>query len=108
MDAALTLDGLDEDAAGLGSDGRSKRVGVVEPGERHRGQQRLERGPLRRLAGHGERAERAAVERVLERHDAWFPGRLPCPLERRLDGLRARVAEERRRAAEAVGEAGRE
>ena len=47
-----------------------------------------------------------AVERALERHDAVLPGRLARVLDRGLDRLRPRVAEERlrARAAEPVGE----
>src|SRR5205823_9967416 len=64
----------------------------------------LERRALRRLAGDGERAERAAVERPVERDEAGAAGRLACPLQRGLDGLGAGVAEERARAAEAFRE----
>ena len=79
-------------------------AGVVELREGHARDERLEGGALRRLPGHRERAERAAVERVLERDDARLAGRLARVLDRRLDGLRAGVAEERVRAAEALGE----
>ena len=48
--------------------------------------------------------ERAPVEATLQGDDARLPGRLACVLQRRLDGLRARVAEERLRSAEAGGE----
>ncbi len=66
--------------------------------------ERLEGGPLRRLAGDGERAERAAVERAFEREHAGLAGRLARVLERGLVRLGAGIAEERLRAAEAVGE----
>ena len=59
---------------------------------------------LLRLAGDGERAVRAAVERVLQRDDDRLAGRLPRPLQRRLDRLGAGVAEERAGAAEAIRE----
>src|SRR5439155_24148966 len=46
----------------------------------------------------------ASVERVLERNDPPAARRLARELDRRLDALRARVAEERVRAAEALGQ----
>ena len=57
--------------------GRAQRVDVVRLREADAGEQRLERGALRRLAGRGERAGRAAVEAALERDHA-RAGRSPC------------------------------
>jgi len=48
------------------------------------------------------------VEAALERDHARLPGRLPRVLQRRLVGLSSGVAEERLRAAEALGELLRE
>ena len=72
------------------------------------GHERLERRPLARLASGRQRAERPPVEASLERDDARLPRGLARVLERRLDRLRARVAEERLRAAEPRGEPRRE
>jgi hypothetical protein len=68
--------------------------------------QRLERGALRRLPGDGQGAERAAVERPLQRDEFGAAGGLAGPLERGLDRLGAGVAEERVGAAEAIGQLG--
>ena len=107
VDAALALDRLDQDQAGVGPDGRLERRDVVQRREGHAGDERLERRALRGLAGRRERAHRPAVERVLERDDPRLAGRLARVLDRRLDRLGARVAEERLRAAEALGEEAR-
>ena len=88
-------------AAVSGPDGAGERLGRREADARD---ERLERRPLRRLAGDRERAHRAPVERAFERDELGLPGRLARPLDRRLDRLGARVAEERVRAAEPVGE----
>ena len=72
------------------------------------GNERLEGSALRGLSRNRERTERAAVERVLQRDDVRLAGRLARVLDRRLDGLRAGVAEEGVRAAEALGEQLRE
>ena len=104
IDAALALDGLDEDQRRVGADGRLERGHVVQLREGDPGQERLERGPLRRLARRRQRAERPSVERALERDDAGLARRLARVLDRRLDRLGTRVAEERLRAAEALGE----
>ena len=98
MHAALALHRLEQDRRGLRPDVLGERL---RRREHDAGDERLERGALRRLAGDGQRAERAAVERALERDELASPGRLAGPLERRLDRLGARVAEERVRAAEA-------
>ena len=105
VDAALALDRLDEDAADLavGTGGR-ERLGVVQPREAHVRHERPEPRLLRRLAGDRQRAERAAVERVLEGDDARLAARLARVLQPRLDRLRTGVAEERLRAAEPRGE----
>ena len=94
-DAALAEDRLEQDAAGVFADGGGERAGVVRRGELDRGQERLERRALRGLPGDRERSGRAAVERAFERNDARLAGRLACVLERGLDRLGARVAEER-------------
>ncbi len=101
MHAALALDGLEQDRGRLRADVLGKRLGGCED---RAGHERLECFPLRRLAGHRERAERAPVERAVERDELAAPGHLARPLERGFDRLRARVAEERLRAAEDVGE----
>src|SRR4051812_35130651 len=108
MDAALALDGLHDDRRGLGADGLLQCTEVVAVDERDARDERLERGPLRGLPGDGKRAEGAAVERALERHEAALAGRLARVLERRLVRLGPRVAEEGGRAAEPVGEPRRE
>src|SRR5579884_2599242 len=83
------------------------RPDVLEPEPRPR-DERLERLPLRRLARDGEGAEGAAVEGAVERDDLRPAGRLAGPLERRLDGLGAGVAEEHAGAAEAIRQLRRE
>ncbi len=70
----------------------------------HAGDQRLEGGALGGLAGDRERPHGAPVEGALERDELVLAGRLARPLDRGLDRLGARVAEERVRAAEAGGE----
>src|SRR5206468_2127910 len=94
VDAALALDRLDQDAAGVRAEDAAERVGVVQLRERDRREQRLERGALRRLPGRRERARRPPVERALERDDARLARGLARVLERGLVRLRARVAEE--------------
>jgi hypothetical protein len=108
MDAALALDRLEQDAAGALVDLGGERARVVQLGEANAGEERLEGGALRGLAGDGERPERPPVEGAVERDDPGSPGRLPRVLERGLDRLRAGVAEERLSAAEASREARRE
>ncbi len=105
MDAALALHRLEQDRRGVRADvlGERRRCREARAGD-----ERLERSALRRLPGHRQRAERAPVERAFERHDLGAPGRLARPLERSLDRLGARVAEERLRAAEAIREPGGE
>src|SRR5581483_9097586 len=100
--ASLALDGLEHDRGRVGPDRVRERLRGREADARD---ERLERRPLRRLPGDRERAHRAAVEGALERDELRLPGRLARPLERGLDRLRAGVAEERVRAAEAVGQA---
>ncbi len=99
--AAFALHDLEQDRGRVRPDVIGERLGRRE---RHAGHERLERGPLRGLARDRERADRAAVERPFQRHEPGTTGRLARPLERRLDRLGAGVAEERVRAAEAVGE----
>ena len=83
-------------------------VDVVRRREARAGQQRLERRALRRLARDGERADRPAVEALLERDHARLAGRLARVLQRGLVRLGAGVAEERLRAAEAIRQPPRE
>ena len=61
-----------------------------------------------RLPGRRKGTERPPVEASLERDDTRLARRLACVLERRLDRLRARVAEERLCTSEAVGKPLRE
>ena len=107
--STLAQDGLEEDQTDILL-GRCalQRVDVVRRDEAHTGHERLECRPLARLTRGRERAERPAVEASLERDHARLPGGLPRVLERRLDRLGARVAEERLRAAEPRGEQRRE
>ena len=102
--AALALDRLDQDRARVRPGGGDERLDVVQRREGDAGDERPERLALRRLAGHRQRAHRAPVERALERDEPRPAGRLARVLERRLDRLGAGVAEERLRAAEAVGQ----
>ena len=107
VDSALALDRLEQDHGGVRADRGGERLDVVQLGEARGRRERLPGRALAGLARHGERAVRAAVERALER-DGDRPARhLPRPLQPRLDGLGARVAEERPRAAEASRRAGR-
>ena len=92
VDAALALHRLEQDRRGVGPDVLGERLGRREA---RAGDERLERRALRGLPGDRERAERAPVERAVERDDLAAAGRLARPLERGLDRLGARVAEER-------------
>ena len=107
-DAALAEDRLEEDQAHLVVDGRDQRVDVVRRNEADAGYERGERLALRRLPRHRQRAERPPVEPTFERHDAGLARRLARVLDRRLDRLGARVAEEGLRTSEAIGERRRE
>src|SRR5262249_12019500 len=69
VDASLPLDRFDKDASGVVVDELGERGRIVESCEDDSRDERLESGPLRRLARHRERAHRAPVERVLERDD---------------------------------------
>src|SRR4029450_12047325 len=102
--AALALNRLQQDAAGLRRDGRGERIGVVGSSEADVREQRFEGLALAGLARDRERAEGAAVEGAGQRDDAGFAGRLARVLESGLDGLGPRVAEKRPGAAEAVRE----
>ena len=91
----------------------SSDADVVRERERDAGQQRLERLALRRLAGDGERAHRAAVERALERDDARLarspcartsaPPRSPPRRSCRRTTARRRTAAESRSASSSIG-----
>ena len=107
-DAALAEDRLEQDEPDLLVDGGAKRVHVVRLHEANAGNKRLERRALGGLSRRRERAQRAPVEATVQGDDAGLPGRLPGVLQRRFDGLRARVAEERLRATEPGGELRRE
>src|SRR5919106_1360906 len=105
--ASLAEDRLEQDQAHVVVHCRLKRVDVVRSHEAHSRNAGLERGALAQLTRRGERAERPPVEAPLERDDTVSSRRLPCVLERRLDRLGARVAEEGLGAAEALREPGR-
>src|SRR5439155_7002666 len=81
-----------------------EQLDVVQLREGDTGDERAEAGLLRRLAGDGEGAEGAPAEGVLERDDARAAARLARVLQRGLHRFRPRVAEERLRTAETVGE----
>src|SRR4030095_5291173 len=92
-DAALGLDGLDDDGAGLVRHRGAHRVRVTEREEAHGTDERAEPGAVLLLPRDGERAHGAAVEPVLERDELDTLGlaardRLPAAreLERRLVG----------------------
>ena len=104
--AALAQHRLEQDRRELAArrDRCLERLDVVRPREREPRDERPEALPLPGLAGGGEGAVGAAVEASLERDDPRAPGRLARDLERRLVRLRARVAEERLRTAETLGE----
>ena len=108
VNPALALNRLDEDRGHLRPDRVRERVDVVQAHETRGGREGLPRRALGRLAGDGEGAVRAAVEGALERHDDRPSARLPRPLQRRLDRLGARVAEEGPRAAQALREQARQ
>ena len=77
-DAALALStGSSRIAAVSPSTAARERLGVVRRDEADARDERLEAAPLRGLAGDRERAERAAVERALER-DEGRARRSPC------------------------------
>ena len=103
-DPALAEYRLEQDEPDLLVDGRAERVDVVRLDEANTGKERLERRALGGLPRRRECARGAPVEATLQGDDARLPGRLACVLQRRLDRLRARVAEERLRTAEARGE----
>ncbi len=68
--AALALDRLDDDAAGAGPDRVTHRVHVVERDVVEAFHHRAEALQVVRVAGGGERGQRAAVERALEADEA--------------------------------------
>ena len=98
--AALSLDRLDEDGAGVGTDGRLDRLEIVERNEAETGGQRLELLPVPRHAGGREGAQGPAVKAALGHDDLGHrraPSKappLPGQLDRGLDRLRTAVAEE--------------
>ena len=99
---ALALDGLGQEegdvfAAQLGLE----RCEVVEGHQGDVGEERLEGRPGRGAAVHRERAEREAVEAVLDGHDARPACGGPPDLDGRLDGLGAAVDEQ-----DAIGRGG--
>ena len=112
--AALALQRLHDDGAHVVAHLARHRVGVPVRHVRHR-TERPEALAVLRRPGHRQRAERASVERVVERDDAHalLLARevevVARQLEHRLVRLRARVAEEgavvARAAAQLVGEA---
>src|SRR5262249_53124908 len=107
-DAALAENRLEQDEPDLVVDRSCQRRGVVRRHQPYTRHERHELLALRGLPGDRERPERAPVKTALERDDAGLPGRLARVLQRGLDGLRARVAEERLGAAEARGQERRE
>jgi hypothetical protein len=92
-DTTLTEHGFEEDGCCPGPDRRPKSGLVAVRDERDPARERLERRPLRRLAGERQRPHRPAVERALGGDDRRAAG-ATGQLERRLVGLRAGVAEE--------------
>ncbi len=103
-DAALAENRLEQDQPHVLIDSRAQRLDVVRRDEAHTRDERLERRPLARLSGRGERTEGSSVEAPLERDHAGLARRAPRVLQRCFDRLGARVAEERLRATEALGE----
>src|SRR4029077_15637104 len=96
------LDRLDDDGRGAFADRRARSGRVAERNEANRRHERPEAVAALRLAGDAERAERAAVEAVLERDDLGPLGLgarddliAARQLQRRLVRLGAGVAEER-------------
>ena len=83
--AALALQRLDDDRADVVPHRLLDRLGVSVGDVRHR-TERAEALAVLRRARHRQRAERAAVERVVERDDAHA---LLLPRERRSGGARA-------------------
>ena len=67
IDAALALNPFEHDARGVLADGRFQRRDVVGGHELHARQQRLEILAVLGLSGDRQRAERAAVEGVVQR-----------------------------------------
>ena len=99
VDAALALHRLDDERGRRAVDRGARGVEIAE---RHDGlvaQQRLVGIAVLRLADHLERAERAAVERVLGRDEAHPAGGAVRELQRAVDRLGARVHDERARRA---------
>src|SRR5207302_7842020 len=84
---------------------RGKVVGLRKACAR---QERLERCPLRGLAGHRKRPRRPPVEALLEREHTRLAGCLAGVLDRRLVRLGAGIAEERLRATKPCGQRLRE
>ena len=113
-DAALALDRLDQHRAGVGADGGRERGEVVARHMLEAGGHGLERLALGGRPAGRERRERAPVEGALDAHDAVLGRPAACAprsareLDRGLDRLGARIAEERAvvpgEGAEALGE----
>ena len=104
MDPALALHRLDQDRPGVRPDGRRERVDVVQLREAHGRRERLERRPL---AGWPVAASAPCVRPWKEPSSATttgFPVALRAHFSAASIASGAGVAEERARAAEAVGE----
>ena len=91
-DAVLALHRLDDDQRGVRGDGGPQCLRVAVGHVRDVSGQRLERCLLGRLPGEGQRPHGAAVETALGGDHVRTAG-APPRLDRRLDGLRAGVAE---------------
>ena len=98
--AALALDGLDQNGAGLGADRRLDRLEIAERNLVEAVDRRTEAVEIFRIAASGDGRQRAAVEGAFEGdHAVAFRRsihRIPLArhLDRQFDRLRARIAEE--------------
>ena len=93
-DPGLAHDRLEDDGGGAVGHGGAQGGGVAVGDERDRTGQGLERRALRGLAGDGERAHRAAVERALAGDPAATGPQPARQLQRRLVRLGAGVGEQ--------------
>jgi hypothetical protein len=104
VDAGLALDRLEQHRGRALVHRGGQRAGVVARHDPEAGHQGSERSLLRLLGRGGQRAHRPSVEAALHHHELPSLAALAGQLERALDRLGARVAEEYATAERQVGE----